>query len=201
MIEAIVLAAGLATRMGGIKPLASIDGVPSLERILQRIAAVGIVRPIVVLGSPSARRIEATVHLDSTHVIINHAPAEGMSRSLRLGLEAVSEPAVGVLVFHADMPYIALDTILAVLRAADSGAMIAAPVYRETRGFPVFFHRACLANVIGTLSGDTGGQTYIEAHLKNLVPVAVADPGCIHDIDRPADIAAWEGGHRCVIDA
>ena len=34
-MEAIVLAAGLATRMGEIKPLIAVDGEPALGRILR----------------------------------------------------------------------------------------------------------------------------------------------------------------------
>jgi len=200
-MEAIVLAAGLATRMGGIKPLTPIDGEPALSRILGRIRAAGIGRPIVVLGAESGRSIAAAVDLTECTAVENDRPEAGMSRSLRLGLDAVPAEAPGVLVFHADMPFVRTETIRAVLRAAEAGAPIAAPVHAGRRGFPVFFHRSHVPGLREALSGDAGGRAYIEAHRAELVTVDTDDPGSVHDIDRPADLAAWEGNRACATNA
>jgi molybdenum cofactor cytidylyltransferase len=201
MIEAIVLAAGLATRMGEIKPLTLVEKEPALMMILRRIRAAGIPRPIVVLGSGSAQRIEKAVDLSECNVVFNDEPGAGMSRSLRLGLDAVSPGATGVLIFHADMPFVRPETIRAVLRAAEAGAGIAAPIHQARRGFPVFFHRTCFARLRESLSGDAGGRAYIEAHRGDLVSITVDDPGCVYDIDRPTDLAAWEGDRACATSA
>jgi len=201
MIEAMVLAAGLATRMGEIKPLTLVDGEAALVMILRRIRAAGISRPIVVLGSRSAQRIEEAVDLTDCIVVFNDEPEAGMSRSLRLGLDAVSPEATGVLIFHADMPFVRPETARAVLHAAEGGAQIAAPIHRACRGFPVFFHRTCFAELRESLSGDAGGRAYIEAHHDDLVSIAVDDPGCVYDIDRPTDLAAWEGDRACATNA
>lgn len=201
MIEAIVLAAGLATRMGAIKPLAVVESEPALARILRTVRAVGIVRPIVVLGSESARQIEAALDLTDCAVVINDAPEAGMSRSLRLGLDAVPGTAAGVLIFHADMPFIRTATVGAVLRVAERGAQIAAPIHRQRRGFPVFFRHSCFPALRRTLSGDAGGRAYIAEHREDLVAIEVDDRGCVYDIDRPADLSAWKGDHKCAISA
>lgn len=191
MIEAIVLAAGLGTRMGQAKPLLLVDGEPALARVLRRIRDAGLAHPIVVLGAPSARRIEEAVDLTDAAVVLNECPEAGMSRSLRLGLAAVSGEAKGALVFHADMPFVATETVQAVARAADGGAEIAAPRFRGQRGFPVFFRQACFPELRTSLVGDAGGRSYLETHRDELVCVDVDDPGCIHDIDRPADLKGW----------
>jgi len=201
VIDAIVLAAGLATRMGEIKPLTTVGGEPALSRILRRIRTAGIARPIVVLGSGSAGRIEEAVDLTACAVVMNSAPEAGMSRSLRLGLDAVSPGAAGVLVFHADMPFIQPETVRTVLGTAERGARIVAPVHRGRRGFPVYFHRSCLSELQRSLAGDAGGRAYVEAHREELVPIDVEDPGCVYDIDRPADLAAWREDRACGTDA
>ena len=198
MIDAVVLAAGLATRMGELKPLIPIDGEPALSRILRAIRAAGIPRPIVVLGARSADRIEEAIDLTDCTVIVNDAPEAGMSRSLRLGLDAISPDAVGLLVFHADMPYVRVETTRAVLRAAERGASIAAPLHEGRRGFPVFFRRTHVSELRRTLTGDAGGRDYIDAHREAFESVVVDDPGSVHDVDRPADLAAWEGDRACV---
>ena len=201
MIEAIVLAAGLADRMGKIKPLIPIEGEPALSRILRTVGAARIARPIVVLGSRSVRQIEKAVDLHDCVVVLNDEPEAGMSRSLRLGLDAVSPRATGVLILHADMPFVRLETVRAVLRAAARGAQIAAPIHQTRRGFPVFFHRTCLPELCESLSGDAGGRAYIEVHRDDLVSISVPDPGCVYDIDRPTDLAAWKGDRACATSA
>ena len=32
---------------------------------------------------------------------------------------------------------------------------------------------------------------------KDLVSLTVDDPGCVYDIDRPTDLAAWKGDRAC----
>ena len=201
MIDAIVLAAGLATRMGEIKPLATIEGEPALSRILRRIREAGIGRPIVVLNAGSAQTIAGAVDLAECTVVENDSPEVGLSRSLRLGLNAVSAEAAGVLVFHADMPFIEAGTVRAVLRVAEGGASIAAPVCSGRRGFPVFFSKSHLPGLRRSLSGDAGGRAYIETHREDLETIPVDDSGCVYDIDRPEDLAAWEGGLACATNA
>ena len=197
MIEAIVLAAGLATRMGKSKPLLVVEGETFLARILRRIGESGITDPIVVLGAPSAQKVCTTVDLSEARAIVNNDPAAGMARSLRLGLENVREAASGALIFHADMPFIKSETVRAVLGAAERGAQLAAPAHRAKRGFPVFFHRACFEALLHSLSGDIGARTYLEAHPTDLQLIAVDDPGCIYDVDRPEDLISWEGECAC----
>jgi len=200
MIDAIVLAAGLATRMGEVKPLVSIGGEPALGAVLHRIEAAGLSQPIVVLGAPSAVTIEAAVDLSACTVVQNARPETGMAGSLRLGLDAVS-PGRGVLIFHADMPFVAVATIDAVRRSAGAGARIAAPCHGGTRGFPVFFHHDHIEGLRASLAGDAGGRAYITQHLQELTEIPVEDPGCVYDIDRPADLSAWKGGLACSIGA
>jgi len=192
MIDAIILAAGLGTRMGTSKPLLQIDGEPALARLASRLRAAGIHRPIVVLGHESAT-ILASVDLSGCCVAVNPDPARGLSSSLRLGLASVSDEAVGALILHADMPAISSETIRAVLAAAQDGAKIAAPVHRGIRGFPVYFDRACVADLTPLLIGDRGARDYITTHAEDLVRVEVDDPGCILDLDTPADLARVEG--------
>jgi molybdenum cofactor cytidylyltransferase len=197
MIDAIVLAAGLGTRMGTTKPLTPIGDEPTLAIVLRRIEEAGIEQPIVVVGAASAAEIEAAVDLSGCTILRNARPETGMAGSLRLGLDAVSPDVRGALIFHADMPFVRAETILAVLRAARSGAPIAAPIHEGRRGFPVFFGRAHLDSLRSTLDGDSGGRAYIAAHRSDLVEVPVDDPGCTYDIDRPEDVDAWKGGIAC----
>lgn len=191
MIRPIVFAAGLCTRMGARKALMSIDDVPALSAVLRTIRSAGLQSPIVVLGHDDAT-IRADVDLAACQVLVNEHPERGLSSSMQLALAAIDEAVTGILTFHVDMPYVAVSTVRAVVRAVDEGAMLAAPTYASERGFPVFFHKMFLDALADSLQGDSGGRQFLADHSKELVRVPVEDPGCVFDIDRPSDLTAWK---------
>lgn len=195
-IEAVVLAAGSGSRMGRIKPLVLINGEPALEIVLRRLRDAGLPSPIVVLGD-DADDIQRAIDLADARVIVNDHPARGMSSSLALGLTAVSEEAQGALIFHADMPFLTARTIRRIISTARAGARIAAPVYRGTRGFPVYLARSCFRELVTTLVGDAGARGYLAAHADNVSRIEVEDAGCVVDIDRPEDLALHQGVTSC----
>lgn len=198
MIQPIVLAAGLGTRMGAIKALLPIDGLPALAVVLRIIESAGLLSPIVVLGH-DADKIRRTVDLSGCKVVVNEHPDLGLSGSMKLGLSAIEETATGVLVFHVDMPYLAPSTVCALLQAVANGAALAAPFHEGKRGFPVYFDRASVSTLNESLRGDSGGRRFLTARGDDLIHVSVDDPGCIYDIDRPSDLAAWKGEPLCAI--
>ena len=198
MIQPIVLAAGLGTRMGAIKALLPIDGLPALAVVLRTIESAGLYSPVVVLGH-DADEIRRTVDLSGCKVVVNEHPDLGLSRSMKLGLSAIEETATGVLMFHVDMPYLAPSTVRALLQEVANGAALAAPFHQGKRGFPVYFDRTSVTALSASLRGDSGGRRFLTNHSDDLNHVSVDDPGCIHDIDRPSDLAAWEGEPLCAI--
>jgi len=198
MIQPIVLAAGLGTRMGAVKALLPIDGLPALAVVLRTIQSTGLGSAVVVLGR-DVDDIRRNVDLSGCAVIVNEHPALGLSGSMRLGLSAIDDNATGVLLFHVDMPYLASATVLAVLEAATTDAPIAAPFFEGKRGFPVYFERTHIAALKDSLQGDSGGRRFLARHSDDLIHVSVDDPGCVFDIDRPSDLNAWKGEPLCAI--
>ena len=198
MIQPIVLAAGLGTRMGAVKALLPINGLPALGVVLRTIQGAGLGSPVVVLGR-DVDEIRGNVDLSRCEVVVNEHPALGLSVSMKLGLSAIADNATGVLLFHVDMPYLAHATVLAVLEAATAGAPIAAPFFEGRRGFPVYFERTHIAALKDSLQGDSGGRHFLARHNEDLIHVPVDDPGCVFDIDRPSDLKAWKGDPLCAI--
>ncbi len=196
MIAGIVLAAGLGRRMGAVKPLVAIEGVPSLGRVLATLDEAGVPLVLVVLGR-EAGAIRRAVDLHGRRVVVNPLPERGMASSLALGLAALPGDTEGALVFHADMPFVRPGTIRAVLRVAAEGAQIAAPYWNGCRGFPVFFRRSQWDELRATLHGDSGGKRFLACHPDRLRTVDVDDPGCIRDIDRPGDLGSPKEATRC----
>lgn len=200
MIDAIVLAAGLGTRMGCVKPMVRIAGEAALAIVIRRLRASGIDRPIIVLGR-QAEAVRTAVDLSGCKLVRNSNPERGLASSLLLGIQAVAPDARGVVVLHADMPAVSVETIRLVLDAAAAEAQIAAPQYHGRRGFPVYLSRACFGELEETLTGDSGARDYIERHRGSVRLIDVEDAGCVLDFDTPEDLADIERTAPCATSA
>ena len=188
-VTAIVLAAGASRRFGSPKLLARLAGRPVLEHVLDAAAAAGVMDVVVVLGTDSAAVIDA-VTWRTERIRVNPRPMDGLSSSLRIGLDVAAEdPTVdAVLVLLGDQPSVRPEVIAAVLAAAETSAQ---PIVRvryadDDAPNPVLIRRAAWALVAG-LSGDRGLQPLL-AERADLV-AELAAPGSNPDIDTPEDLA------------
>lgn len=187
-VVALVLAAGASRRFGSPKLLAPLDGRPVLQHVLDAVAAAPVVGVVVVLGDEAAA-IEAAMTWRSERREINPRPQDGLSSSLRIGLDAAaSDPTVdAVLVLPGDQPAVRPETIAAVLAAGDvAGSPIVRVRYADDDApNPVLVRRAAWALAAG-LVGDRGLGPIL-AQRPDLV-LEVAAPGGNPDIDTPEDL-------------
>ena len=192
-VVALVLAAGASSRFGSNKLLASRDGRPVLEHVLDAVAAGGLTDAVVVLGAEAAA-VERGIAWRGERRVVNDRPEDGLSSSLRVGLDAAVEmrDADAVLVVLGDQPRLRPDVIGAVLTLAGSPsaahAQFVRPRYADDPApNPVLVRRSAWALAAG-LDGDRGLGPLLanRPELVVEVPVAGANP----DIDTPADLAA-----------
>jgi CTP:molybdopterin cytidylyltransferase MocA len=120
MIGGVVLAAGAATRFGGGKQLAELDGRPLLEHALGAMAASGVGRMVVVLGA-GAEEIAARVNLHGAEPLICDRWDEGQSASLATALAEMGD-ADAIVVTLGDQPRMTPDAIRRVIAARVEGA-------------------------------------------------------------------------------
>ncbi|HEY5435850.1 MAG TPA: nucleotidyltransferase family protein [Candidatus Limnocylindrales bacterium] len=187
-VTAVVLAAGASRRFGAPKMLAPLKGRPVLQHVLDALAGAGLVDVVVVLGDQAAA-IRASVSWRSERIEVNPRPMDGLSSSLRIGLDAAAENRTvdAVLVLLGDQPAVRPAVISAVLAAAETSTQ---PIVRvryadDDAPNPVLVRRAAWALAAG-LSGDRGlGPLLIEC--PDLV-TEVAAPGANPDIDTPEDL-------------
>jgi molybdenum cofactor cytidylyltransferase len=195
VMSAIVLAAGRSERFGRDKRLEPIDGLPMFLRTALALKRL-VPDTLVVLGSADAvlRRMAEDRGLDATCC---PDAALGMGHSLAHAVAQRTE-ALGWLIMPADMPFVGAGTLRQVVAAAGSHSR-AAPVFRGRRGHPVWFSRQYL-DALCSLGGDQGARALLQEPAAGadgspepvcLLPVD--DPGCVHDVDRPADLAGVAG--------
>ncbi len=100
-----MLAAGLSSRMGRNKLLATVAGKPLLRHAVDSALASRLTPLVVVTGHDAAAVRESLSGLDVTFVQ-NPDYADGLSTSLRAGLAALPDDCDGGLVLLGDMPAI-----------------------------------------------------------------------------------------------
>jgi molybdenum cofactor cytidylyltransferase len=193
-LGAVVLAAGAASRFGGAKVLARLDGKPLLQHVLDAVAMAPIY-DVVVVSPPGAAALEEAIAWREEIRVENPAPEAGLASSLQVGLTALSslEPEVGAaVVLLADQPRVRSIVIRRLADAWRQGAgPIVAPRYsQDAAPNPVLVDRTAWPLAFA-LRGDRGlGPVLREQQLLvHWLPVAGDNP----DVDTQADLERLTG--------
>jgi molybdenum cofactor cytidylyltransferase len=187
---AMVLAAGAGSRFGGGKLLASIEGRPVLQHVLDRLAEAGVDDVVVVLGD-DADAVEDTIEWRGERCVRNEDPGRGLSSSVQVGVEGLGDGADAALIVLGDQPRVPIEAIRALLSApADPSQPIVVPRYpADTGRNPVRVERAAFLLVAAT-RGDRGLGPVIAAHPELVREVAVDVAAGNPDVDTRADLVA-----------
>ena len=192
-VSAVVLAAGMSTRMGCIKQLLRIAEKTLLETVLDNLRSSRVDEIIVVLGG-SAEAIRQQIPLKDTRVVINEEYQKGMGTSLRAGVAAIGSSSDAALIVLADQPFVRPETFD---RLTDSYSAqkphAAIPVYRGFRGNPTLLDRSLFPEIM-MLAGDIGCRAIFGNHTENILKVPVDDIGVLLDVDTPGDLERFQRG-------
>jgi len=133
-LAAIILAAGVSSRMGNFKPMLQVDGKTMIRRVVDSMAAAGA-DPIVVVTGYHHEILEQ--HLAETGAFFVHNEryySTQMLDSLLLGTGALPADTERVLISPADIPLIKPETVQALLRAEGD---FVRPMFEGKAGHPV----------------------------------------------------------------
>jgi molybdenum cofactor cytidylyltransferase len=186
MITAVVLAAGLARRMGRQKLLLPLQGRPVIRWSVD--AILPHVDEVVVVTGHEAAAVRAALAGLTVRFAHNERPEEGQGSSIAVGVAALAPGTDAVLVALGDQPRLPAMAIPGLLEAfRRGGAAIVAPVYRGIQGTPVVFGAAVFSELLA-LTGDGGARTVVRARPERVREVAFDLP-MPDDVDTPEDYA------------
>ncbi|HET7874345.1 MAG TPA: nucleotidyltransferase family protein [Methylomirabilota bacterium] len=161
MVIGVVLAAGLARRMGEPKLLLSVAGKSVIRHSVEAVLAGGIGRLIVVVP-PEHGALSAALEDLRVSLAVNPAPEEGQAGSIRAGIAALPSGTAAALIALGDQPFLPREVIPRLLAEfGGGGRAIVAPRYREGQGNPVLFGAAVFPELLA-LCGDRGARSVIE---------------------------------------
>lgn len=180
----IVMAAGVGKRFGANKLLADFVGKPLFRWALEAVDPNCFSGVIVVTGhGPVAAAAEEL----GFRVICNDRPEDGVSRTIRLGLQA-AEACGGALFMTADQPLLTTETLRKLTaQFTEEPRYIYAASHDGVRGNPCLFPGDLLEELLA-LQGDTGGAAVIRKHPERLRLVEVPEWE-LFDCDTPETMA------------
>jgi molybdenum cofactor cytidylyltransferase len=183
----IILAAGASTRMGTPKQLLAYRGCTLIRHIIE-VAIASYCQPIAVVLGAKAERIKPEISQLPIQIVENQQWEEGMSTSIRVGLEALlaMNPNLdAVAIALCDQPFVSSPTLERIVEAYRvTGKPIIASEYSGTLGVPVLFNRTLFSEIM-TLKSTEGAKKLIKKHIHQVFSVPFPE-GAI-DIDTPKD--------------
>lgn len=178
-VAGVILAAGASRRYGSRKQLAKMGERTMLECVADVARASGLT-PIVAVVPSGIRAPHGTL------AISNDRADEGLSRSLRLGIDALPDDVDAAVILLADQPTVPTSWIRALCLEAQGGDRPVVAMRAEGRiGPPVLLRREAF-HLVREASGDEGLSPTLARHpdLVAHVDVAAHAP----DVDTPEDL-------------
>lgn len=193
MIAAVVLAAGLSSRMGGRpKGLLRFDDRDTfVSRIVRTFNEAGVGEVVVVVGHQGdAVALEVEQSGLPARIVRNERYLQGQFTSVIAGVDAVDRDGVeGLLLALVDAPAFSAETVRALVERFEQTH---APVVRAVRGplhgHPVLLGRV-LCDALRHADPSSGAKPIVRAHVSHEGDVEVNDEGAFVDVDTPAEYA------------
>jgi molybdenum cofactor cytidylyltransferase len=191
VIAAIVLAAGLSSRMGRNKLTAALDGKPLLRHAVEAAIKSHAAETIVVTGN-DAEQVQAALAGLPVRFVHNNDYRQGLSTSLKAGIRAVPAEYDGAVVLLGDMPGVdaaLIDRLIAAFHP-EEGRTICVATHAGKRGNPVLWARRFFSDILA-LEGDVGAKHLIAVNDDAVCEVEAPDDGPLVDIDTPDALVAY----------
>ena len=186
MICAVVLAAGLSSRMGVQKLMLSFGGKTVISHIVDQILTSTIDEVYVVVGH-QAERISNELSGRAVSIVNNPDYKSGMLSSVRCGLKSLPEKCRAVMVILGDQPSITTELINKMLQSyAAAEKSILVPLHEGKRGHPVLFS-VKYRDEIMTQYDNVGLRGLLHSHPKEVFKLKVSTASVLCDMDYPED--------------
>lgn len=185
-VDAIILAAGLSTRMERPKPLLEIGSETFIERAI-RVLTEGGCRSIVAVVNGQDDGLERLARSQGATIAINADAASEQLDSVRCGMRALPEDWAAVAILPVDVPLVSAQTVQLLIEAfREQPAPLLLPFHNGVAGHPLVVARAIATEVLEG-QWEEGMRSLIMSHARDLREVRVTDPGILIDVDTPDD--------------
>lgn len=184
-VIAVVLAAGLSSRMGNNKLLMPLGGKPVIEHVVSELLK-STIDSVAVVGGKDYQAIQTILESYPLIWVYNKNYREGQAESIKEAVKILMEDTrlKGILFVMGDQPLLAHDKInemLDIFKQYEERILV--PVDPDgRRGAPVIFHRKFFEDLL-TLQGDQGGKRVIAGYPGSVIEYQVPEEHFFWDVD------------------
>lgn len=183
---ALIVAAGMSSRMGDFKPMMNIGSISIAQRVVATFQQAGVEKIVMVTGY-NAVMLER--HLAGNGIVFlrneNYETTQ-MFESAKIGLAYLKEKCDRVLFTPVDIPLFTAATVQT-LMATD--AALACPVCEGEQGHPTLISSSLIDGILAD-TGEGGLRGALERSGAKMRTIPVSDKGTLHDADTPEDYRA-----------
>ena len=182
MISAILLAAGQSKRMDGENKLAKeIQSIPLIKHSVKNILFSSVDELIVVLGYQKEIIKKLIDKHEKIKFVFNKDFENGMSSSIKTGLDHLSKNTEAFFICLGDMPMINSDIYNQLIKSRNQKNIIV-PTYNGQQGNPVLFNKLMKEKIM-TITGDMGAKKILELNKDKILNLEVNDQSIIKNFN------------------
>ncbi len=188
-IGALILAAGLSSRMAGFKPLLLIEGKTLVEHAIGLFKSTGVTDIVTVVGHRSEDLVPV-VEAASSRYVINENFKAGMFSSIQQGVRQLRTSCDAFFLLPVDIPVVRPATIHQLLHEfyKSPATLICYPQFQARRGHPPLID-CSLADRILAYDGQGGMRGFLRQYEDRALVVSVDDPFIRMDVDTQEDLS------------
>lgn len=186
-IGALIVAAGLSSRMGAFKPMLPLGDTTVIGRSVQTLLNCGV-SPVVVVTGRESERLTAYLEPFGAECICNERFAEtDMFYSACMGMHRLLDRTDRFYFLPADSPLFSKETLSALNKRMDEGDCdVIRPCFKGRGGHPILINSAKLHALLA-FSGDGGMRRAFEFAECREIKLECGDIGITMDADTPED--------------
>jgi molybdenum cofactor cytidylyltransferase len=188
-ISAIVLAAGMSSRMGKPKLLLPWNDHSIIEETVSQVLKAGYEGVVVVLGA-NWEEVRERLADSPVKIARNLNFRGGLSGSLKAGIAFLDSPVSAFSIVLADQPQVTAKVhklVMANFRKQKKG--ICVPRFDGTIGHPVIFSTDYKPQIYA-LSGDSGARGVVQDNEADVAYLDIKAPEIVESINTPAEYEA-----------
>jgi molybdenum cofactor cytidylyltransferase len=185
MVAAIVLAAGMSTRMGSRnKLLLPLGNTTFIEKTVDTLLASYAGEVIVVLGHEQEK---IRLAIGDRKVVFTENPDYkiGMTTSIQAGVRAASPAVSGYMICLSDMPLLTANDLNLLVTAFESSLnphRIIIPSFQKQRGNPVIFSSSFREEIL-TYTAPNGCKGIVQKYSGNVILYEMSNDNVLKDVD------------------
>lgn len=194
-IAAIVLAAGLSTRMGRPKMILPWGKSSIIGTVVSTLVAAGLTQVVVVTGGSSSE-VEKALEGFPDQIVFNPLYENGeMLYSIQIGLSALSTKTHAALVVLGDQPQMQIDIVRSVIKAYQKTEQVTLiiPSFQMRRGHPWLVSRSLWPGILA-LTPPATMRDFVQENAKSIHYLNVNTPTVLADLDTPEDYGRSRSG-------